>query len=371
MNMNEQYCRLEKKAKQILVSNVYEPNQYLWGSWRMMSPCKNHFEGIWNWDSAFHAVGMLYIDEELAKEQILGFLQFQKEDGLLPDVIFEDGRIEGRYTKPPVMAACAWRVYEQTKDADFIRSVYPAFVKNENFWATQRYDDGLFYFDSSWEGCKTETDHRTLVGWESGMDDSPRWDVSPENYWAIDANCYMVTMYQALANMATLLGEDGSCWSEKEKTLIENIEARLWDAEHQVYVDRNRKTGAFSDVYTPCSFLPLYVGFAPKDRAEAMHRIALKHFMPGMPTVAYDHPTYCDTYWRGLCWLNVAYFAAKGLKDYGYADTANTIRDTILGWVDQDGDLIHENYESLNGDPRGAPRFCWSCTFVLEFIHNF
>ena len=178
-------------------------------------------------------------------------------------------------------------------------------------------------------------------------------------------------MYRALASMANVLGLDSNIWTEKEKALIENIETRLWDEENQVYTDKHRKTGAYSKVYTPCSFLPLYVGFAPKDRAEAMHRIALKHFMPGMPSVSYDDPAYSEDYWRGLCWLNIAYFAAKGLKDYGFTETADTIRDTILNWVEQDSDCIHENYESLKGGPRGAARFCWSCTFVLEFIYNF
>ena len=79
------------KAERILISNCYPPNRYKWGPYRMISPSQGHFFGIWNWDSAFNAIGMIDIEIEIAKEQILGFLQFQKVAGLLPDVIWVNG----------------------------------------------------------------------------------------------------------------------------------------------------------------------------------------------------------------------------------------------------------------------------------------
>lgn len=365
------HCELHQKAVRILKNNIYEPNEYSWGKYRMISPCRNYFRGVWNWDSAFHAIGVLYIDDVLAKEQILGFLQFQKDDGMLPDVIFEDGRIEDHFTKPPLMIPCAWRVFEKTQDFDFLKKIYPSFVKNEKFWTEKRMDRGLFYFNADRQDCDSEEQHRLWVGYESGMDNSPRWDVSPEYYWAIDLNCYMVAVYQTLGKMAKVLGENSEEWNRKETKLICEIEAQLWDENQQVYVDRNRETGEFSEVYTPCSFLPLYVGFAPKERAEAMNRLALEHFLPAMPTVSYHHPSFSDDYWRGLCWLNVAYFAAKGLKNYGYHKTADTVKDTVLKWVSEDQQHIHENYNAVTGEGKGASDFSWSSVFVLEFIHNF
>ena len=361
---------LLEKSEKVLKANIYPANSYCWGKYRMISPDREHFKGIWNWDSAFHAIGMLAYDEELAKEQVLGFLQFQKEDGMLPDVIWETGKMEDAFSKPPVMTDAAWRVYQQTKDMDFLRSVYPAFVKNEGFWTSQRMDDGMFHFDARSDDCSVEK-YRIRVGYESGMDDSPRWDISPAEYWAIDLNCYMVQMYRALAKMAEELGEDGKLWQEKEKALIASVEERLWDENQQAYVDRNRKTMAFSTVLTPCSFLPLYVGFAAEERAAAMHRIAVEQFMPGMPTVSYRNPEYSDGYWRGRCWLNMAYFALKGQKNYGYEETANTMRETILDWAYSDGDCIHENYNATTGKGMGVAHFLWSAVFVRERIENF
>ena len=101
--MNEQYQRLEKKAKDILVSNVYEPNKYPWGAWRLMSPCKKHFEGVWNWDSAFHAMTVSRYDERLAKSCIDTFVKYMLPNGMLPDVIWLKGDMADNFGKPPVM----------------------------------------------------------------------------------------------------------------------------------------------------------------------------------------------------------------------------------------------------------------------------
>ena len=93
-----------------------------------------------------------------------------------------------------------------------------------------------------------------------------------------------------------------------------------------------------------------------------------KKFYPGMPTVTYDDPknTY-NAYWRGPCWMNVAYFAIKGLYDYGHRKTAMDIRNTLLKWM-ADDESIHENYDPKTGEPLKSPHFSWSAAFAIEMI---
>ena len=330
----------------------------------MISPGRNNFVGIWNWDSAFHAIGMLDFDKELAKEQILGFLQFQLENGMLPDVIWESGVIEDNFSKPPVMASAAEKVFHETGDYDFLKKVYPQLVFNANFWERERMFGGLFHYDAN----QDKENYLKWVGYETGWDNSPRWDKEPYNCWAIDLNCYMVMTYRSLAVMAEKLGEDSKEWKIKETLLTSEIEKRLWNENLEAYTDYNFKKESFINVLSPASFMPLYVGIAPESRAEKMNQIAIDHFLPGMPTVAYDDPSYSRDYWRGPCWLNVAFFAAKGLYDYGFIDSARTIKDTILTWVENDGDYIHENYDAKTGEGLCYPEFSWSSVFVREFI---
>lgn len=376
--------RLLDKTESILISNIFpKDKKYPWYPYRMVSPDIDFFYGVWNWDAAFHAIGFLSIDSEIAKEQILGFTAFQRgTDGIFPDLMFysdgrrneltemyADGFIEYHYTKPPVMADAAWQVYEQTHDLDFLETVYPRLVRNESFWTEKRMREGLFHYDADWS--EGEEMHNTWVGYESGMDNSPRWDSLPDAYYAIDLNCFIVTMYRALKNMADVLGEDSTVWGKKETALTEQIEKRLWNEEQGIYNDYNFQTGIFGTVLTPCCFMPLFVGIASREHAERCAQAAEKHFLPGMPTVAYDDPSYSLDYWRGPCWLNFAYFAAKGLKNYGFDAQADTVRDTILNWVDRDGDCVHENYDPKTGKGLCQRHFSWSCVFIREFLLNF
>ena len=366
---------LLEKAEKILLNNIFKDGDYPWGNYRLISPSidgKHTFNGVWNWDSAFHAIGMARIDIGIAKEQITGFLQFQKENGLLPDFINVEGKIEERFGKPPVMAYAAWRVYETCKDLEFLKEVYPKLQKNEEFWIKNRKYGPLFHYDSETTPEMTKEEYGVLVGYESGWDENPRWDNDPQNIWAIDLNGYMVMTYEALSLMAKELNLPNKEWEEKKARLIEDINTLLWDNERETYVDYNFIEKRPMRVLSPACFVPLFAGFAPKDKAEKMNEIALKHFMPCMPMVAFTDPDFdTEHYCRGACYLHIAYMAAKGLKDYGFTEIAETIKETILNWVYDDGDYIHENYHAITGKGKHHRYFSWSSVFVREFILNF
>lgn len=357
-----------EKAERILISNIYTQKGYLWDGYRMITPGKGKFKGIWNWDTAFHALGMIDFDKEIAKEQILGFLSFQKENGLLPDVIWENNGIEDHFTKPPVMAYAACEVFKATNDLEFLKAVYPKLVLNEEFWVKNRKYKDLFHYDAD---KSNEERYLVWVGYESGWDNSPRWDNEPQNCWAIDLNCFMVLTYRSLSYMADVLGYNKCQWDQKEKELCENIEKHLWNEKLNSYTDYNFKSEKHINVLTPASFMPLFSKVASNERAKLMNDIAVKHFLPGMPTVSYNDASYGRDYWRGPTWLNVAYFATKGLYDYGFVDTANIIRSQIIQWVADDGDCVHENYDSKTGEGLCCDHFSWSCVFIRKFILDF
>ena len=117
--------------------------------------------------------------------------------------------------------------------------------------------------------------------------------------------------------------------------------------------------------------MPLFIGIASQEHAAAMAEIAKEHEMPGWPSVSYKDPNFDPTgYWRGRTWLNIAYFALKGLKNYGFAELAEEGRATILNFVRRTPGFICENYNPVTGDPVGVAHFGWSSAFVIEFILN-
>ncbi len=290
------------------------------------------------------------------------------------DMIGAAGELNDKSSKPPVLAWAAAKIYETDGDKDFVYRIYPKFLKNEEFWRTQRFYKGMFHYGASVTRTPFDQLDR-FARFESGWDDSVRWDQPCSDYWPIDLNCYMVQMYQSMAVLARALDKemDAKVFETRANILIHYINERLWNEELRCYTDTNRFTGVPSSIQTPASFMPLYIEVATPERAACMAQIGgdSKKFFPGMPTVSYDDPEYSRRYWRGNTWLNVAYFAAKGLKNYGYDEIAEGIRQTIQYWVEKDGDCVNENYDSTTGEGLFCKKFSWSSVFVMEFILNF
>jgi putative isomerase len=342
-----------------------------WGDAPAISPWSGSTAGLWNWDSVFHAMTVARYDSDLAKSCIDSFAMFQKESGLLPDVIYPNGKIEDNYSKPPVFAWGVLEVYKETDDLEFLNRNYERAVKYEDFWRTYRFDNGLFYYSAQENPERADYEHPR---WESGWDNSPRWDIAPiVDIYPIDLNCFMVLYYRSMAEMAEILGKDASTWKAREIALTKEIEERLYNDAINAYVDRNRKTGECSTVLTPASFMPLFIGIASKERASAMNNLARDEskFYPGMPSVSYDDQGYTNYYWRGPTWLNIAFFAIKGLDDYGFKDTADEMKEFLLNMCYDGLPYIYENYDTKTQQGKSHNLFSWSAAFIIEFVLEF
>ena len=355
---------LLSRAARTLEGNVSRGKRP-WSPLRGILPSCCWFAGVWNWDSAFHVMALSRWNPELAREQCRIFFRLQKSNGMFPDVWRENGELMDQYGKPPVFPWAAAILEKRFPDPQFRKECAESYRRNEEFWVKYRScpETGLFHYDAD----KTDpAKYETWVRWESGLDNSPRWDHGCAGLYAIDLNCYMVMFYRAMNEL-----DPSPEWVKKEKILIEKIETLLWNEEAQCYQDREIAGGKFNGVISPASFMPLFIGTASPERARAMAKIAEEHETPGWPSVSYHDPAFDpEGYWRGRTWLNIAYFALKGLKDYGYAELAETGRRTLLDYVRKTPGFICENYHPLTGEPLGCSHFGWSAAFVIEFILN-
>jgi putative isomerase len=361
-------ARLLQRAQETLLGNIVVCDG--WKPYRGIMPSLGTYRGVWNWDSAFHAVALSHWDPAFAREQFDILFDKQLPNGMLPDVIWENGTIVTDFTKPPVMAWAVAVVDRRAPDIDHLRRLYPKLVKLGEFWRKERggEKDGLFFYAG------------THAGNESGWDNSIRWDggyqkslSDDQRVWAIDLNCYMVSHYRALAFIADRLDlpDDQKRWHIEADSLAKRINERLWDDERGSYVDVDRQSGKPRPVLSPACFMPLFVRIAPPERAVKMAKLAAdpRKFHPGMPTAAYDTPGFSETeMWRGPAWLNTSFFALKGLKDYGHAKLAGEMRTTLLGWVAKDTSSIREYYQPRTGEGLAAKGFGWSAAFTIAFL---
>lgn len=359
---------LLQRAQATLLGNIVKCDA--WKPYRGIMPSLGTYRGVWNWDSAFHAVALSHWDPAFAREQFNILFDKQQPNGMLPDVIWEDGSMVIDFTKPPVMAWAVAVVDRRAQDTTFLRTIYPKLVKLGDFWAKERggAKDGLFFYAGTHAGNESGWDN--AIRWDGGYQQSKSDDL---RLWTIDLNCYMVSHYRAMAYLAGRLGlaKDKAKWLSDAETLVQRINAKLWDDSLGSYVDVDRKTGKARSILSPACFLPLFIHIAPPDRAAKMARLAAdpQKFYPGMPTAAYDTPGFNPKgMWRGPAWLNTSYFALKGLKDYGHTETSESMRKTLLGWVSKNGDSIYEYYEPKTGQGLAAKSFGWSAAFTISFI---
>jgi len=132
--------------------------------------------GVWLWDSAFHILGLLAGGEkalDLAKSQVYVLVE-NLIDGHLPREVWVD-EPNPQLQAPGILSWASLEIYKRTGEREFIEHIYPALVKNHNWFLenTDSNKNGLY----EWEGA------------DSGWDTSPRWDGGAVD--AVDLNAWL------------------------------------------------------------------------------------------------------------------------------------------------------------------------------------
>jgi hypothetical protein len=330
-----------------------------------MMPSKLHYVGFWQWDAYFHALAYRYIDMRLAQDQLRLLLDHQREDGMIPDAVHDEGVIthldfpvEADVTKPPLLAWAAWKLFEHSRDAEFLDEIYEAVCRWNRWWFEKNDLDG---------NGLCEYQHP----FSSGLDDSPLWDEGMP-VESPDLNTYLALQEEALANMARLLGEgeEAEMWERRCQTLIERLIQQEWDPQTGVFWATRQ--GKRVNVLTPFNLFPLITGRLPAEITARLveNLVDEKRFWPRypVPTVALDDPHFDpEQMWRGPTWINVNYLFIEGLQRAGYPHLARRLRDRTLEMVSCLEDIC-EYYNPLTGEnpPRAAPIFGWSSAIFID-----
>ena len=150
---------------------------------------------MWSWDAAFVAIGLARLSTGRALTELETLLAAQWHNGMVPHIVFTEGDASyepgpdrwscralspnapaGPATsgliQPPVHGIAVRRILDAARSADAaerrdvagrIRALWPSLLAWHRYLATQRDPDG--------RGLIT-----IYHGWESGLDNSPRWD---------------------------------------------------------------------------------------------------------------------------------------------------------------------------------------------------
>lgn len=345
------------------------------------------FHGFWAWDSWKHAVAVANYDGDLAKNQMRALFDYQEPNGFIPDCIYRNNLLEEnnyRNTKAPLAAWAIWRIYEKTKDVNFIKEFYPKLKSYHNWWYKERdHDqDGLCEFGS--------TDGTVIAAkWESGMDNAVRFDDSKilkngEKAYSldqesVDLNSFLYAEKNYLNKMAEVLKltEEAKKWKDESVTLKARIQTQFWDAETGWFYDTTIDGKTLIKAMGCEGYLPIWAEVATPEQAKAakgnmLDTNSLNTFVP-LPTLAANHPKFKPEggYWRGPVWLDQSYFGINGLEKYGYTNEANELAHKLIynaeGVLDK-GTSIRENYQPVTGKGLEAFNFSWSASHYLMLL---
>ncbi|MFI5267082.1 MAG: amylo-alpha-1,6-glucosidase [Chloroflexota bacterium] len=418
---NSRYAPIVENARRVLEGNRLSGRSDWDGKkYDYVCPSADVYPFQWQWDSAFHAVCLLHVDAKLAKQEIRCLLQGAQPDGFLPHMLLWDTtgheeqlaqydivRVDPHFTattQPPVLARAVERIYQGTKDKDFVREVLPPILACFDWLAEHRDPDG--------DGLVA-----ILQPDESGMDASPKFDlplgmsgraslVGPELRQAMqrlfDAyepertnqeamlrqDVFQVeevlfnTIYgdglRCLSRLVREVQEDTARAAELERRAVKVTTAlmlKCWDQEAGLFWDLWTQDERQVRILTVASIFPLIL----EDLEPGVVRRLLKEHLldPAefwtrypVPSVAVDEPNFDPSFrsqavWRGPTWFNVNWYIYWGLVHHGYQDIASELANRTFELALRGGQ--REFYNPLTGEGLGANDFSWS-SLVLDML---
>jgi hypothetical protein len=402
----------------------------------------------WSWDSAFIALAYVHYNRGRAERELRHLFEAQWSNGLLPQIVFnprfldyfpgpsfwnanESPHAPKRYetsgvVMPPIHATAVLAVHKAAGEKAGEKSgafLEYAFRKLEA-WHEYLYRDrdpqgeGLVYIRHPWE---------------SGMDNSPMWDVTMQRIHlradqipkyqradvhsvsqqdrptsaACDRFAYLVKFFaergydeariredcpflvqdvlfnsvlcradKDMAEMARVLGEDPAPFEERSQKTAHAIEEKLWDEERGIYLDHDLISGRLIRVYFAANFSPLFAGIPSEARAKRLVD-ALQNDGFGLsdqsvtPVPSYDMQGF--GYSPVQYWRGPVWLNINWLLMHGLEDYG------YREHADRLRDSIvglcreagfHEYFDPVTGEGHGSDLFSWSAALLIDVLEN-
>jgi hypothetical protein len=345
------------------------------------SPSKFNYTHQWLWDSAFHAIAWLRSNKpERAEEELANLLGNPQENGRISHEILYSSwmnwgnGLRGKShfvptSQPPVLAMAVEKVYQRTSNRAWLEHAWPTLKGYLTWWGTVRDPDrdGL----AGWAS-----------GWESGLDDSPRWDHIPRDQntffpapvEAVELNALLVNEWRTMARLGRILGlvEESEACERKVREIRRAMREKLWDENEGFFfcLDHEEKPIRIKTIGGLLSLLALEKGDREiKSLVDQLKDEKLFWTNFPVPSVALNEKAFeRGQMWRGPTWINTNWLLIDALERLGEAPLAQELRARTLRMTLVTGEpVLYEWYDPISGQGLGNMDYGWS-TLVLDML---
>ena len=355
------------------------------------------FQEIYYWDSYFTMLGLVASGRlDIVESMVANFAHLIQTIGHIPNGnrTYYSGR-----SQPPFFA-CMVELLVKHKGKKELKKYLPALLQEYKFWMKGRKKLGngnlVFkhvigvkdgYLNRYWDDFRdpraemysddvelrehSGRDAKELYGdirsaCESGWDFSSRWFADPQKLETIqttqilpvDLNCLLYHLERMIAKAlnADKQKKKAKKFRAKAKVRKQLIQNYFWDEALGIFTDYNFVEGKSTGTITAACAFPLFFSLASREHAAQIANIIDKDLVKdgGLVTTNVNSGQQWDAPngWAPLQWI-----AIQGLRNYGYGELANTIKERWIALntkvYKQTGKLL-EKYDVMDLSKRSG-----------------
>ena len=309
------------------------------------------------WDSCFQNLAYEHFAPQLAKESLMQLINNQRVDGKIIHFLCSTW-MRPHHSQPPLVGWAGLRLYKQTGDKKFLKTLFTSMERNNLWWLTQR----MTHY-----GVISCND-----GLETGQDDSPRFDNGPT--LACDMNSYLLRQLYVTSEIASILGLTSKAkkWEKEADNFGKQMMKVLYNKEDNLFYDVHIESGKQIKMLTPCSVMPIWAGIKMnEEKKQAMIKDYLLNptYLFGdipFPSVAYTEETYlAGKWWRGSTWLSESWIMLDLLLENGYEKEWEEAIKRFYYMLLKDPHM-HELFNSQTGEGLGSEEQGWTCAIFIK-----
>ncbi|NOY07592.1 MAG: glycogen debranching protein [Spirochaetes bacterium] len=340
---------------------------------------KFHYYNQFFWDSAYHALSWLWLnDSGPAEDEMKNFITSQYNSGMIPYELFlfpangrewmeSDGN-STTATQPPVIAITWMEIYKKFHNKEYLKFFYEPLLRYENWlW---------LYRDLKKRGLSSVTNI-----WETGCDNSPRLDHIAKNrvldpfLEEVDFNVLIYLLRGSLIYAAGELGLDAPSYIKDHMDLTrQSMNTLMYDQADAFYYDLHSGSTEKVKVKTHAGLFPLLTDIPGEKREKELvnrYLLAEDEFLTAcpVPTVSIKEPVYSSNdFWRGANWPQITWTIIYGLKKH-HPEAASEILDRFLSTTIAN-DNCYEYYDSQTGEGAGLSYQGWGTLYIDMILRH-